>query len=253
MTLDDYTTGDIVCTKCGLVLDRTFGGGGELGISPCDTVKTCGGETESSFANRHVVDGDWSEFIRRVCTNHPWLDELVDDSVQYFSVLVKDDRVRTACRQDLAAFAIYKTARAAGCGMLPKLVASTLGSDAKHLLRLERIFDQHVSSDDACYYLAGMTADLGLSRKEFVQLESLVKKLDGKCFGKQPRTIAAAMIYLFKVYRHHQPKYLHRTLLGRLSKMTGVSVRSIVKAVSHIETVLPCNVFLMSAAAAPSI
>ena len=235
---DDDVSGDQICADCGLVLDRNYGGGDGGG----------GGawmrEAEASFGER-PVDGDWFDFIKRICTNQPWLSGLSKESAHYFGKLVRDPRTQTVRRQDLAAFAVYRMARGAGCAMLPKLVASALGSDAKRLLRFERLFPDQVADDDASFYLSDLCACYGLTRRDLVEMESQVmKKLDGDCFGKQPRTIAAAALFLYvtEIRRPTRLRLTHQDALARLSAADNISWRSVDKAVACIRDAISSSI-----------
>lgn len=232
--LDDDASGDCVCTDCGLVLDRTYVCGGRQSVEK-DVWLRCAQDT---FGER-PVDGDWFEFIRRVCANQPWLDDLAQDSVDYFVALLRDARTLTIRRQDLAAFAIYRTARGAGSAMLPKLAASALGSDAKQLLRLEQLFPDQVVADDAEFHLASVSADFDLTRRDLVEIRAQVlAKLNGECFGRQPRTVAAAAVFVY--VRHlRRPSCLRLSESATLAILCkNISARSVRQAAAQICSVL---------------
>jgi transcription initiation factor TFIIIB Brf1 subunit/transcription initiation factor TFIIB len=220
-TIDNDGSSEVVCMDCGHVIDICFSASA---ISPIIH--------QPLKQNEVGID-----FIENMCANQPWLTSITADSILYYKKILKDSRVKTVCRQDLAAFAIYRTARGAEYGILPRLVDTWLGSNAKQLLRLEQLFPNDVADDDPCFYLSGIGLTLGIGRRELVELRAILQHLNGNCFGKQPRTIAAASIFLFYVTKNPKKHWKHS--LKHIAKSCNISPRSICRVLPFIRKELP--------------
>jgi hypothetical protein len=207
-----------------------------------DTVSFCYEDEEEEEEEEEVLSKSelrGTEFIKDICANHPWLSGVESDSIAYYRCrLLRDPRIRKYQRCDLATFAIYVQARKSGCGISPSSILNITGGDLSKLQKLENIFNNDVADDDPKFYIAELGIAYQLSGSDVAKLRKISDMLQGDCFGCYPRTIAAALLYLY--IRSTNKLKISLSSIARNCKLSPASIRAVLPTVCNT---LPDNVF----------
>ena len=259
--LNDDLEGNAVCTDCGLVLNSFF-------YSDENKIDTLAAEftqepnivttkTKKLHIEKSTTDLIWTEFILNTCANHPQLGKAANCPAQVISQyakLVKDPRTKYYQRRDLAAYTIYIFSISEGSNLTLELLHSITGCDIKQVRKLEYLFEEEGVTENSLCHISQLCYLLHMTGKTEMILRSLLTKLDGNCFGKKPRTVAAALIYLYhnteilnNSFKTSSGKYCPRKQLQIFAHQCQISAISIQKVLPQLRAALPQNTFPIAA------
>jgi transcription initiation factor TFIIIB Brf1 subunit/transcription initiation factor TFIIB len=231
--------GSVVCTSCSFVIENHY-------VYP-HTFQTCFPNDDSKQSTSGEV---WAEFLHNVIANNPNLgasDELYKNSSFMLRKLLKDPRLKPIQQRDVAAYCIYTCAASLGSDITAQQLTTLTGCNTKQIQKLEYMFQEDGVDENPLSHIGRLCYALNISGRGEMEITSLMKLLNGNSFGRRPRTIAIAMIFLYQTTRQLDETGLPipciKTNLNRLAKQCRVSPLSIQKALPNIRATLPQNAF----------
>lgn len=177
-TTDDEFAGDIICVECGLVLQRL------LDISYASPAK--------------VIDPDKKkreEKFLDACDANMMNEGLSKIANQRFETFRKDAAAASFGDDELAAFSLYYAALEEGAGRPPAEISAYMHVDVSAVYRLEGIFQPPLQTVSPTSFLPRYCSQLGIGWQREKEIASFCKKVTS-LDGRDPRTIAAAAIFL---------------------------------------------------------
>lgn len=194
--VDDYGTGDTICTECGLVLDRL--------LSPIE-IK---GHPQIDRLKRQA-------FFDDICDSNMMNPGVAKRAMLEYETLVLRPAAAKIKEKKLKAYALYAATVKEGAARDPEEVAVYAEVDKSDLCKIETLFPLPLKLQKATRYLARFCYYHGITYKQQKEIEALYDVIT-TVDGYHAKTVTASLILL---YCQEQQKYS-----GLFTHVTGKSV-----------------------------
>ena len=216
-TVDDISTGDLVCTDCGLVLDQIY------------LPQTKTRLPHSSETNRLVPNPEITDTVDRMCGKCN-----IDDENVKRNILLKWQNFESkmngkhACLESSVLMCIYTA-----------LIESKVPRPLNHLCALTNVNMSKVRlylKDKDSFYRPNLMCEyflhsLNLSYKDVEEIKEMVKLLENKFVFSQKTLIASCAYIFLRKSKHDSHK---RITKSQLAKQLGISAMAIYRCVKKI-------------------
>ena len=206
--IEDDIVSDLICTDCGLVLDRTY-----------QTSREC-----------HIAE-NYNEDIRislsNICNNAQINEGVVNDAMRIYQRIVQELSTSKFRRDDIIAFSLYEAVLRNEIGMSPHEVASHCNVCPKKLHTIEKILYKKSVYDPPTAYVERFAYFLNLEFSATSIIKGILLNMYGMG-GVRPQNLAAAVIYLYCSQNN-----LKKTL-REVCEVCNVSATSVGKIVSDL-------------------
>ena len=216
-TVDDVSTGDSVCTDCGLVLGQIY----------LPQIKTR--HLDSTETNRYVPNPDIMDTVDRMCGKCNINDENIKRNIllklQNFE---SEMNGKHACPESSILMCIYMA-----------LIESKVPRPLNHLCSLTNVSMSKVRlylKDKDSFYRPNLMCEyflhsLNLSYKDVEEIRALVKLFENKFVFSQKTLIASCAYIFLRKSKHDSHK---RITKSQLAKQLGISAMAIYRCVKKI-------------------
>ena len=216
-TVDDYHTGDLICTSCGLVLQEKLPFEFPINHNQEETKLA----SESAVNSYHLMLIDF-------CFNASVPLKLATAAYELYKQTRKDrdlTLITNNTRAHLFA-SMYVTLHNHGSSFTLREIAAHCNIDLRTLTRLTRtIYDQYMNIESyplASNIIQRLCANLQIERKRTLQIFKNVQDFETKhCLGLNPATVSAAFVHLYA--RSNMPDLT----LKMICDMSGISTVSV--------------------------
>ena len=208
---DDVSTGDSVCTDCGLVLDQIY------------LPKTETRILNSKESNGHVPDPEIVDVVDRMCGKCN-----IDNENIKRNIFLKLQNCKHACLESSVLMCIYTA-----------LIESKVPRPLNHLCALTNVDMSKVRlylKDKDSFYRPSLMCEyflhsLNLSYKDVEEIKASVKLFENKSVFSQ-KTLIASCTYIF-LRKNKRDSHKRITKL-QLAKQLGISAMAIYRCVKKI-------------------
>ena len=216
-TVDDVSTGDLVCTDCGLVLDQIY-------LPRTKTHLPISMETNRLVPNQEITDT-----IDRMCDKCN-----IDDENVKRNILLKWQNFESemngkhGCLESSVLMCIYTA-----------LIESKVPRPLNHLCALTNVNMNKVRpylKDKDSFYRPNLMCEyflhsLNLSYKDVEEIKEMVKLLENKFVFSQKTLIASCAYIFLRKSKHDSHK---RITKSQLAKQLGISAMAIYRCIKKI-------------------
>ena len=216
-TVDDVSTGDSVCTDCGLVLEQIY------------LPRTKTHLPDSTETNRFVPDPEITDTVDRMCGKCNIEDENIKRKILLkLQNLENKMNGKHRCLESSVLMSIYMT-----------LIESEVPRPLNHLCALTNVNMSKVRlylKDKDSFYRPNLMCEyflhsLNLSYKDVEEIKAMVKLFENKFVFSQ-KTLIASCAYIF--LRKSKDDSHKRITKSQLAKQLGISAMAIYRCIKKI-------------------
>ena len=181
-TVDDYTTGDCICSECGLVVENI--------LSPASFQAS----TKISACQFRI-----SEFLKDICANMQIADCVISHAVDRYNMIEKQlrkEKKGEKWHHIMAAYSLYETLDKLKIKKAPHEIALYSGISVKELFALQASGIIPLMQNDPTSYVDRYCAYLNLEYSHAFLIKEIVQKLD-ITGSYTSNCIVAVSIYLY--------------------------------------------------------
>ena len=179
-TIDDYNTGDTICTDCGTVtFDKIF-----------DFVPNNTHSNEESDFNFNEI----FQFIKNVCDNMHLPNNIADETFSYYKKILIKMPKRKFPLKHLAAFSFYMTLNLMNCSRIPDEIEFYTGVSKKVFFKIESFFPSSQIYNNTTDLVNLYCSSLDLKFKDVFKISITVEEMS-QFENIQPQSLIAYCIY----------------------------------------------------------